>query len=197
MRDQWYGDHRDLAKWAVLVQLAEKFQIGRILQVAYYRPSEWPDIEIDGTRRPIPDAVLSHFRAIGQAAGLRAPCRIDVLDAPFVDRNAYADLVRRAVSACTDARQLVFLDPDTGLAPSKAGWTHVTDAEVAAVWRLLRQGDVLVLYQHQTNRNGQAWIEPKRLQFEAALGAVQGKVRVARADRLARDVVFLFSEKAG
>jgi hypothetical protein len=52
-----------------------------------------------------------------------------------------------------------------------------------------------VFYQHQTNRNGTAWIEPKKLQFERALSIGQGGAKVARAPGIARDVVFFFIQK--
>jgi hypothetical protein len=36
MKDEWYGDKRDLVKWGVLLHLAATFKATRILQVPYY-----------------------------------------------------------------------------------------------------------------------------------------------------------------
>ena len=41
MRDIWYADNRDLIKWGALFHLARVFEAVRILQVAYYRASEF------------------------------------------------------------------------------------------------------------------------------------------------------------
>lgn len=61
MKDKWYGDNRDLVKWGVLVELANQHGASKIVQVAYYRPEARPEIEIDGSKYPIPDAVVRHF----------------------------------------------------------------------------------------------------------------------------------------
>ena len=39
MRDQWYGDKRDMVKWAALLHLAQRERLSAILQVALYRPN--------------------------------------------------------------------------------------------------------------------------------------------------------------
>jgi hypothetical protein len=68
---------------------------------------------------------------------------------------------------------------------------------LAELWTELKVGDVLVFYQHQTNRNGQPWIAPKKEQFERALGLSIGAAKLARSERVARDVVFFYAQKAG
>jgi len=195
MKDEWYGDKRDLAKWGVLVHLATRFRACRILQVPYYRPSAWEGLEIDGQPYRIPVAVVKHFRDIGNIGKLKAPCRIEVIETPFTNRDQYAHVVRQAIGRRGRGASIVFLDPDTGLAPRKPGVEHVLESELAAVWECLRGRDVLVLYQHKTNRNGRPWVEPKRQQFEAALGLPRGSSGLAHAPRLARDVAFLFASK--
>ncbi len=37
MRNQWYGDKRDLIKWGVLVHLVKDRKLKKILQVAYFK----------------------------------------------------------------------------------------------------------------------------------------------------------------
>ena len=54
-----------------------------------------------------------------------------------------------------------------------------------------------MFYQHQTNRKGTPWIEPKKEQFERVLGVRQGSAKLARAAGIARDVAFFFIEKNG
>ena len=64
MREKWYGDNRDLVKWGVLLHLAQDYEVDRILQVAYVRPTTWESLEINGVSKPLPAAVIRHFRRI-------------------------------------------------------------------------------------------------------------------------------------
>lgn len=50
-----------------------------------------------------------------------------------------------------------------------------------------------MLYQHQTNRGGQPWIEPKRQQLENALGVGRGSASSVTGARVASDVGFLMA----
>jgi hypothetical protein len=122
-------------------------------------------------------------------------CRIQVVRTPFNDRGKYAQVVRRAITALRGNRSVIFLDPDTGLAPRHPDLKHVLDSELSAVWKDMDPGDVLVFYQHQTNRNGTPWVDPKREQFEAALRLPRGTAKVARAPELAGGVAFFFCQK--
>jgi hypothetical protein len=150
MKDNWYGDSRDLVKWGVLVHLARQHDVKRIIQVAYYRPSTWPPLEIDGREVEIPNVVLDHFRSIGSVTKLACEPEIQVVDTLFGDRDRYLREVLKLVAGDSDARALVFLDPDTGLAPRRSRPEHVLESELAEIWRQMRPGDVLVFYQHQT-----------------------------------------------
>ena len=59
----------------------------------------------------------------------------------------------------------------------------------------MRPGDVLVFYQHKTNRNRQPWIEPKRVQFEHALGLESGEAKLAWGPTIVCDVAFFYCHK--
>lgn len=196
MRDQWYGDNRDLVKWGVLLNLAREHAANRILQVAYLRPSEWAQLEIDGRHSPVPEAVLRHFRDVRNIKNLSNGPKIEVVETPFVDRRKYSQAVLEAISRRHDAETcMVFLDPDTGLASRTPDFKHVFDSELAEIWQHMTAGDVLVFYQHQTNRNGAPWIKPKREQLEKALGLRRGIAKVATGRGIARDVAFFYCRK--
>lgn len=196
MRDQWYGDNRDLVKWGVLLNLARHHAAKRILQVAYLRPSGWAQLEIDGQQCPIPAAVLRHFRSVRNITGLSADPRIEVVEAPFDDRHTYMQAVLEAIATRRD-RELcvVFLDPDTGLSPRVPTLAHVLESELAEIWDSMPLGDVLAFYQHQTNRNGEPWIKPKREQFEKVLGLSRGTGKLAVGTGIARDVALFYCHK--
>lgn len=196
MRDEWYGDKRDLIKWGVLLDLEQRYKAKQILQVLYYRPSEWKPMEIDGDKVELNPEVLRHFRNPFSVSKIACKSCIKVLRKPFVRRDTYQSEVLKRIRLRTELPRVIFLDPDTGLEPrGKATLKHVLVSEVREIWKTLSPGDVLVLYQHQTNRNGSEWIQPKRRQFEKALGIGQGKSKVGRAEGIAKDVAFLFAQK--
>ncbi len=72
MRDKWYADNRDLLKWGALLALAERHAAKHILQVLYYRQTEWAQLELDGEQIPIPAAVIRHFRSAAAASAIEA-----------------------------------------------------------------------------------------------------------------------------
>lgn len=88
MRDKWYADNRDLVKWSVLLTLAERHAAKHILQILYYRPTEWAQIELDGEQVPIPAAVIQHFRMAAAAEAIRASAPIEVLTDAFLNRGS-------------------------------------------------------------------------------------------------------------
>jgi hypothetical protein len=199
MRDCWYSDNRDLVKWGVLTVLARKYEARSILQIAYFNPSDFGVIEVDGEEVRIPHEVLCHFRNIGNITTLSGPAKVSVFDAPFLksNRTDYHEAVSLFIRAHKDDRAIVFLDPDTGLEPNgKADYKHVLNREVRSVWDSLPKDWLLVFYQHQTNRAGEPWVEPKREQFSLALGLTKNQVKIAQGPEIARDVTFFFAVKA-
>ena len=196
MQDRWYADNRDLVKWGVLLRLAETFDVRRVLQLAFYRPSTFGQLVIDGQPHDLPAEVFSHFRDLRRVGDLSSKVRVTVFDPIFEHRTTYIQAVLALLPAFAQERCIVFLDPDTGLEPQNPGLEHVLDAEAKAIWDGMKKGDVFVFYQHQTNRAGQPWIEPKRNQLTSALGVHHDAIRVAQAPEIANDVVFFFTQRA-
>ncbi len=208
MRDQWYGDKRDVVKWATLVHLAQSLGIRHILQVAYLRPSKLPATlkTRDGSAR-IPVAVLDHFRSINAIAHLahETDLCIDVMDDPFetsaeCPRRAdvgreYTERVVRKLRSCDGWPVIVFLDPDTGIAVSKAAFEHVAADETRAIYDALKPGDVLVLYQHAHRKPD--WRVRTRRAFAAAIGLPERHIATFTCPELTNDVAFFVAEKAG
>jgi hypothetical protein len=71
---------------------------------------------------------------------------------------------------------------------------HVLEFEVKAIWEKLRVGDVLVFYQHQTNRAGKPWVEAKKKQLAHTLGVKDESLKMAKGS-IAKDVVFFYCGK--
>lgn len=196
MRHQWYGDGRDLIKWAVLIHLATTRNLKQIVDAVYLRPDA-PRPLIKSRRKPIPfsGSVWAHFRDIHDIRRLAAATGIDikVIGTPF-DAKARSRYTQEVLEAfCADSRRpmLVFLDPDTGIAERNAKSEHVTSAEVGDIWRTLPRFDWLVLYQHANRRKG--WVARKRAEFQRAIDS--SHVETFRARRGATDVAFYCAVK--
>jgi hypothetical protein len=127
---------------------------------------------------------------------IQCPYKIEVVADDFSHRDDYHELVIQRIKSRGLNPGIVFLDPDTGLEPQgKAGPQHVLESELSDIWENLLLDDLLVLYQHQTNRNRVPWVEAKKTQFEEALNVVQGSAKIAQAPEVAPDVAFFYVKK--
>jgi hypothetical protein len=195
MRDKFYADNRDLVKWAVLHRLSEIYNARRILQIAFYRPSEFAKILIDEEEHDIAQEVLAHFRDLRTIENIISKIRVTVFYELFEDRDSYLNAVETFLSKFRQERCIVFLDPDIGLQSQRPSFDHVLESEAKAIWRATKPDDIYVFYQHQTNRAGQPWIEQKRHQLEKALGLYENSVKIAQGPRIARDVIFFYRQR--
>lgn len=196
MRTIWFGDNRDLVKWATLLHVARQHNLSVILQICFLNPHEFPPVTVDGVTVPVPREVIKQFRSLRSVERLSKAVEIKVFDCPLRNRVDYLNEAIRYIGQFSGRQRGVFLDPDTGLAPRRPDMTHVTENEVREFWTALEPRDVLMLYQHQTNRDGSPWVEQKRKQFAAAIRVPLPEVKVGRAESIARDVVFYYARKA-
>lgn len=210
MRDIWYADKRDLVKWATLYHLAHIFKGSRIIQIAFYRKeNKFGKIIIDNQEKEIPKEVISHFRDIHKIKDIKFQVPVEIFDTSFEykkeeakqHRHNYLLSAIERLGSYRKEKLIVFLDPDTGLQPmqtklkTKQKPEHVSEEEVRKIWDALKPKDVFVLYQHQTNRNGKSWIEPKQIQFAKAIGLSNDAVKWAYGPEVANDVVFFYAQK--
>ncbi len=113
MRDQWYGDTRDLVKWGVLVELASHFRTKHILQVLSYRATLLNQaLEIDGRSVILRAVVARQFRKVTNIASLPGEARVELIDCPFGDREAYLQHVLERMRARKVKSSLSSLDTD-------------------------------------------------------------------------------------
>jgi hypothetical protein len=202
MKDRFYGDNRDLVKWGGIVHICHEKSIRTVLQVAYYRKDEWGEtINFNGKSIALPGEVIKHFRDIQDITrlGRRAKLRILVFGIEFskAKREAYCRRVLNRIKSVNhmNQRKMVFLDPDTGLAPEKCEAEHVTEGEVRQIWESLsrKDKDVLVFYQHNTHSNG--WEESNRKKLSKWCRVGQKRVKMWSAKEIAGDVVLYFIER--
>ena len=197
MRDQWYGDNRDLVKWGTLIHLAQRDDRSTILHVACYRPDDArPPLHSARGHVDIPTPVIRHFRDLDTVQRLAKPSgiRIEIFKSPFRRRAEYFQKARRRIASLSGASLIVFLDPDTGLAGEVAGPEHVTPEDLHSVFEVMADGDVLVCYQHA--RRQKDWRGDRRRAFTRALGVSSQDVEVFESE-LARDVVLFSATKRG
>ena len=137
MQGLWYGDRRDRVKWGALIHLAKTKGIHYIVQVAYFRHGAEPILQTEEGEVPLPFEVWNHFsdlrhiERLGEATGLE----IIVLDQTFdpAKRPDYIGKIIHKVNAIK-SRKIVFLDPDTGIAPSKWKAEHITTNDLQKIW---------------------------------------------------------------
>jgi len=199
MRPEWYADKRDLVKWSVLITLAKKNNIKRVVYVVYLGESNWLPIQIDEKKSDLPREVLTHFRDIADIKRMEnKELKITIIDAPFrqEDRGAYTASLLRSIKGISE-NIILFLDPDTGLEPpnGKASEKHIKEDELSDIWTALRKDSFLVLYQHapQYKRNG--WISPKKQQFAGCLEINEKDTSVGNSFGIENDVIFLMAKK--
>jgi len=195
VQDRWYADNRDVAKWGVLVHLAQRERLKAIVQVAFLRLAERRALR--STKEgvvPMPDAVWTHFRRVESIEAL-APAigrQVHVVSGKF-DHRQRASYLRRTVDAleAIAGPKVVLLDPDTGVAPTFPRANHVTSEEIATVWKALEPSDWLVLYQHASRTKN--WVGQAKRKFANACG-VKG-IETLRGVDFATDVAFLAAHK--
>jgi hypothetical protein len=155
MQGLWYGDKRDRVKWGALVHLANTKGIRCIVQVAYFRHGTNLKLQINecdverevDLHQEVWDhfSDLRHIERLGGATGLE----IIVLDKTF-DPAKRPDYIGKIIYKVNEikSRKIVFLDPDTGIAPRKGKAEHITTNDLQKIWGALLAGDLLVIYQH-------------------------------------------------
>jgi hypothetical protein len=195
MKDEWYGDKRDIVKWSALLHLARKNGLRNILQIAYFRKSKWAQIFIDGEGNDIQNEVLDHFRDVNDINNIVPNINVNIINFILNKRRTYFPIILNAIDEYKDENKIIFLDPDTGLAQRKATLKHVLPSELKEIWQKLRVEDLLVLYQHKTTRKRNNWVEEKRKHFAEAVGVADDAVKIARSPGIAGDVVFFYCRK--
>ena len=88
----------------------------------------------------------------------------------------------------------MFLDPDTGIAPKNYGYEHVTDQEIQTVLRAMKNGDVLLFYQHARLGDGD-WLNSTKEEFGLAVG-MDGPVDTVTCKEIANDVAFFVVDRS-
>mgnify|MGYP003591838069 CR=1 FL=1 len=216
MRNQWYGDNRDLVKWSVVLNLAKERKLKRVIQIAMLCPSVWmkrakgepapspealPFVQKNGAEwLRLSDTVVSHFRDLSyiQQLAPAAKVPIDLVDTPFThkSRTEYFDNVTDRLQGMAGHPALVFIDPDTGIAPRTHDAKHIRADELKRVYHAAPPGSTILLYQHARQHVGQAqWMRDTLQEFTAALSLQPDQIERYYCPDIAHDVAFLAARK--
>lgn len=191
MRYELYANDHDGLKWTILVSAAQANSIPSIQQVPMLRPDDGRvgNLAIDprsaadvaafflsehtafttGVARDLNRIVGLTANVAGRGVGVTAPHPLTV----YTNGGAvpyFAGVIASLNARPGDQRDVVFLDPDSGIAGADPGGNHVRVDSITDVWATLRSGDLLAVYQ--------AYQDPDHLgarigAFEQAIGAAQ------------------------
>lgn len=208
MKDIWYGDKRDIVKWAAVIHLARTESINHVIYVAFLRKTqEMPKMLRDRKQFPIDAEVWNHFRDVQHIHGLEQQLpriRIHLIREAWDgnDRDAYINNVQEEVRGLGISKKIWLLDPDTGIAltPKTPKPGLVTKQNIRELWEKgLSSQDWMVLYQHK-HRYGNAWENKTRDIFEQACGKARvyifrAKYEKKAATPLANDVALFAAQR--
>jgi hypothetical protein len=165
MRNEFYGDRKDLWKWTVV--LNEAGQRRQVLYVAMYRPDGKLKYD-EGIRTDVADFFRNERKALNL---LRECSRIKLLSTriiPFVEIydpaqvDAYLAPVKQVLESRLNlSNYVVFLDPDTGIR-EKSGTEHACRRVLTSIWKSMLPGDTLLVYQHYARKKVDSWLIEKR-----------------------------------
>jgi hypothetical protein len=198
MRDEFYGDCKDVLKWTVALRAAEGDK--DILYVTMRRPNKnrhGLDFRDVSDADPMVVKFFSQERAEFQSCPSsrsilrlsKLSPRIALFDDPYEhgQRRRYFDRVCAQLMARPSHRPYVILvDPDNGIAGKCPKSEHVCDIELLRIWSAMIQGDVLIVYQHQFR--DREWSTKRRSALANAIGS--DRIRCRLHDDI-RSVCFL------
>jgi hypothetical protein len=196
MRDVWYSDRRDLVKWASVAATARSARIKEVIWVALLpqnREASGQQVALKRRFGVRGEVVWRYFRdmhdivSLGHELGIKITLADDDLASLTRDKYvlALADQLKRRRTRC-----VVFVDPDTGIAPDKrASLAHISTKHLAQVWDALKPEDWIVVYQHGDRTKD--WLTRRMALFSKVTG-VRG--RTDRLPEVAKDAA-IYSAK--
>lgn len=187
MRNQFFADRKDVYKWSLL--LDEAGPSSHILYLAMLRPDtpngHGRDYGEPTVQEYTREDVIQFFEQ-ERAGGIKdlsritrlSPSRIHVVLDQY-DHRAREGYFRKALSVSRDRKPsekfVVFLDPDNGIAGKRPKSLHVCASELRDTWDSLREGDKLVVYQHQFRDS--EWIGLRKGALGQAIGVEEEKIQ--------------------
>jgi hypothetical protein len=181
MRDQFYGDRKDVLKWSRALRLAGTEKV--VLYVVMYRPNKGLHGVDFGPVAEADSGVVGFFQQERKRFKLGVPRRlvdvtrllpgrIELIHNKYEhrERKAYFEAVRnRLIHRNNDEKCVVLLDPDNGISGKCSKSEHVCKQELFTLWSAMVPGDVLIVYQHQFR--DREWVSKRKSALVEAIGS--------------------------
>jgi hypothetical protein len=174
MRNEFYGDRKDVWKWSVVLTVA-----GKQKPIVYVPMLTANDGNLFGVVENAHPDVVAFFEAerklfqssprnVGRIVNL-LPGRIRIIGRDF--RNACRSKHFQDVASELGRHSepvVLLVDPDNGLACTKPGKQHIADSELRLLWESLSTGSTLLLFQVSGGRK-KDWLNDRMQAFAEAL----------------------------
>ena len=191
MRNELYGDDKDVWKWSVAIRCAKERN-----QSIYWAVLLRPNAGEHGMEREfVPDALpgvpeffeqerslilmgyprsLSRTTILCEDQGVKLFSKMDAYPASTSKREEYVESLVHAISIRGEKQKyLVFLDPDNGIGESDSNGMQIHKSHLSMVWESLEEGDTLGIVQFKHHvRDGDtpnSWPEVLRKDIAARL----------------------------
>ncbi len=175
MRNQFYGDAKDIQKWTVVFNVA-KIKSRSIYWVVMLCPDQATNHGRDSSAVSWADPIVASFfeeeRSAGRkdlrrvavlAEGMGIPIEINLAHFSNKSRRTYmADVKAFLCDRSAIRRDVIFFDPDNGLAGATPKSEHLRIEDLLGVWNALREGDVAIIYQHRPRFAKDGWDSKKK-----------------------------------
>ena len=183
MRNEFYGDQRDLWKWTIALREAGPGKT--ILHVAMLRPPKRLRQMPKGIDERVWDFFVHEWECFETEPSrcsriARLSDQVELVSHPFNNHNRseyFEHVVTALVSRARHKSFVVLLDPDTGIAESKPSYKHICDVDITTVWNAMRNDDVLLIYQHNAHVEKKRWIAEKKRLVAGATGRPDSHIK--------------------
>jgi hypothetical protein len=180
MRNQFYGDRKDVLKWSHALRLAGAEKV--VLYVVMHRPNKGSHGCDFGSVAEADSGVAVFSQQERKKFGLGAPRRLEDVTRLLPgriklvynryehrERKAYFEAVRKRLThRQKDERFVVLLDPDNGISGKCSKSEHVCKEELLTTWSAMVPGDALIVYQHQFR--DREWVSKRKSALAEAIG---------------------------
>ena len=185
MRKHWLGDSRDYVKWSCVYRTAGETHF--VLYVPMLRPDSFGGDNLE----PAVRTFFEEFKDLNTFERLFHG-RFEVIEGEYTkaDSDEYFSRVKsRLAKLQENSPVLIFVDPDTGLAPRRSKDEHLQIKHYEELTSSLKSGDRLVLYQHASRETN--WRESQRKRLIALHDANLHEVsQPYHEEKVAKDVCF-------
>jgi hypothetical protein len=191
MRLRWVGDARDYVKWDCVFEHARNRFVFYVPMLRKYIDPKCRHPEVQNFFDESKN--LESFKQLFPNGFEVFVCGEDY-SVENADRY-FQGVIARLQTLQNNYRVLVFIDPDTGIAPKRAKSEHLRLEDLSTVWHEIKSQGSLVIYQHASRNNNWKQEIARRLQNHLQIPS-SAIAEPYCNEKIARDVCFFVLEKS-